>query len=123
MSSAASGGARSSGPSGCLTVTERVEQGSGRVVSAAKLTAKVVLKNSSANQAVRLAAQGQPIKLEETRTEPTLKFAAYGSDRLDTIGVIYAPDGDHEVANSTMATLRSISHAHAYPVDSEHSHG
>ena len=28
-------------------------------------------------------AQGQPIKLEETRTEPTLKFATYGSDRLD----------------------------------------
>ena len=72
-------------------VTERVEQGSGRVVSAAKLTAKVVLKNSSANQTVRLVSgtikyidvQGQPIKLEESRTEPTLKFATYGSDRLD----------------------------------------
>src|SRR5438552_7450430 len=74
-----------------MKVTERVEQGSGRVVSAAKLTAKVVLKNSSANQTVRLVAgtikyidvQGQPIKLEESRTEPTLKFATYGSDRLD----------------------------------------
>src|SRR3989442_1652652 len=74
-----------------MKVTERVEQGSGRVVSAAKLTAKVVLKNSSANQTVRLVAgtikyidvQGQPIKLEETRTEPTLRFATYGSDRLD----------------------------------------
>jgi len=74
-----------------MKVTERVEQGSGRVVSPAKLTAKVVLKNSSANQTLRLVggkilyrdAQGQPIKLEETRTEPTLKFSTYGSDRLD----------------------------------------
>jgi uncharacterized membrane protein YeaQ/YmgE (transglycosylase-associated protein family) len=75
-----------------MKVTERVEQASGRVVSAAKLTAKVVLKNSSANQTVRLVAgkiqyidaQGQPIKLEETRAEPTLRFATYGSsDRLD----------------------------------------
>ncbi len=74
-----------------MKVTERVEQGSGNVVSPAKLTAKVVLKNSSTNQTVRLVAgkiqyidaQGQPIKLEETRTEPTLKFATYGSERLD----------------------------------------
>ncbi|MBI4014104.1 MAG: hypothetical protein HY359_17435 [Candidatus Rokubacteria bacterium] len=74
-----------------MKVTERVEKGSGRVVSPAKLTAKVVLKNSSANQTVRLVAgkiqyidaQGQPIKIEETRTEPTLKFATYGTDRLD----------------------------------------
>jgi uncharacterized membrane protein YeaQ/YmgE (transglycosylase-associated protein family) len=74
-----------------MKVTERVEQGSGRVVSAAKLTANVVLKNSSADQTVRLVAgtiqyidaQGQPIKLEATRTEPTLRFATYSSDRLD----------------------------------------
>jgi hypothetical protein len=74
-----------------LKVTERIEKGSGRVVSAAKLTAKVVLKNSSADQTVRLVAgkiryidaQGQTIKVEETRTEPTLRFSTYGSDRLD----------------------------------------
>ena len=74
-----------------MKVTERVEKGSGRVVSPAKLTAKVVLKNTSANQTVRLVAgkiqyidaQGQPIKLEAMRTEPTIKFATYGSDRLD----------------------------------------
>jgi len=50
-----------------------------------------VLKNSSANQTVRLVAgkiryidaQGQPIKLEDARTEPTLKFASYGNDSLD----------------------------------------
>lgn len=74
-----------------MKVTERVEQGSNRVVSPAKFTAKVVLKNSSANQTVRLVAGtiryidagGQPIKLEDSRTEPTLKFASYGNDRLD----------------------------------------
>jgi hypothetical protein len=74
-----------------MKVTEQVEQDSGRVVSPAKLTALIVLKNSSENQTVRLVAgtikyidaQGQVIKLEETRTEPTLKFATYGTDRLD----------------------------------------
>ncbi len=74
-----------------MKVTERVEQGSGRVVSPAKLTAILKLKNGSANQTVRLVAgkilyidaQGQPIKLEETRTEPTIKFATYGAERLD----------------------------------------
>jgi uncharacterized membrane protein YeaQ/YmgE (transglycosylase-associated protein family) len=76
-----------------MKVTERVEQGSGRVVSAAKLTAIVTLKNSSTDQAVRLVggriqyldAQGQPIKLEEARTEPTLNLSTYGgsNDRLD----------------------------------------
>ena len=74
-----------------LKVMERVEQGSGRVVSPAKLTGTLRLKNTSANQTVRLVtgkilyidAQGQPIKLEEARTEPTLKFATYGSEVLD----------------------------------------
>ncbi|OGK78978.1 MAG: hypothetical protein A2X50_09780 [Candidatus Rokubacteria bacterium GWF2_70_14] len=74
-----------------MKVTERVEKGSGRVVSPAKLTGTLKLKNTSANQTVRLIAgkiqyidaQGQPIKIEGTRTEPTLKFATYGSERLD----------------------------------------
>jgi hypothetical protein len=74
-----------------MKVTERVEKGSGRVVSPAKLTGTLKLKNSSRDQAVRLVggkiqyidAQGRPIKLEETRTEPTIKFATYGSERLD----------------------------------------
>ena len=74
-----------------MKVTERVEMGSGRLVSPAKLTGMLKLKNSSKDQAVRLVggkiqyidAQGQPIKLEETRTEPTIKFATYGSERLD----------------------------------------
>ncbi len=74
-----------------MKVTERVEKGSGRIVSPAKLTGKLVLKNSSPDQAVRLVggkiqyidAQGQPIKLEEGRTEPTLRFSTYGNERLD----------------------------------------
>ena len=74
-----------------MKVTERVEKGSDRVVSPAKLTGTLKLKNTSANETVRLIAgkvqyidaQGQPIKIEGTRTEPTLKFATYGSERLD----------------------------------------
>jgi len=74
-----------------MKVTHRVEQGSGRVVSPPKLTGKVLLKNSSVNQTVRLVGgkihyidtQGQPIKLDEGRTEPTLKFARYGAEWLD----------------------------------------
>ena len=74
-----------------MKVTERVEKGSARVVAPAKLTGTLKLKNTSANETVRLIAgkiqyidaQGQPIKIEGTRTEPTLKFATYGSERLD----------------------------------------
>jgi len=74
-----------------MKVTERVEKSSGRVVSPAKLTATLKLKNSSANQTVRLIEgklryldpQGQPIRLVEGRTEPLIKFATYGAERLD----------------------------------------
>lgn len=73
-----------------LKVTERVEKGSDRVVTAAKLTATLRLKNTSADQTVRLVAgkilyidaHGQPIALEAARTEPTLKFSNSG-ERLD----------------------------------------
>jgi len=74
-----------------MQVMERVEKGSGRLVSPAKLTGKLKLKNSSKDQSVRLVggkiqyidAQGQPIKLEKERTEPTLKFSSYGAESLD----------------------------------------
>src|SRR2546427_996398 len=75
-----------------MKVAERVEKGSDRIVTAAKLTGTLKLKNTSTNQTVRLLegklryidAQGQPIKLEDARTEPTLKFATYSSsERLD----------------------------------------
>jgi uncharacterized membrane protein YeaQ/YmgE (transglycosylase-associated protein family) len=75
-----------------MKVAERVEKGSDRIVTAAKLTGMLKLKNTSANQTVRLLegklryidAKGQPIVLEDARTEPAFKFSAYGSsDRLD----------------------------------------
>jgi hypothetical protein len=75
-----------------MKVTERIEKGSGNVVSPAKLSGKLLLKNSSADQTVRLIggkvlfidAEGQPIKIEEKRVEPTLKFSGYGmAERLD----------------------------------------
>lgn len=76
-----------------ITVFERVEQGTGKVDSAAKLKGKLVLTNTSTDQSVRLINgrftfiddQGNLIKLEESRTDPTLAFAgSYNSpDRLD----------------------------------------
>jgi hypothetical protein len=76
-----------------MKVTERIEKGSGRVDSPAKLTGKLKLTNSSTDQTVRLVGgkilyiddQGQVIKIEEARTEPVLKFpSSYNStDRLD----------------------------------------
>jgi len=74
-----------------MKVTERVEKGSGRLVSPAKLTGTLKLTNSSTNQAVRLITgkilyidvQGQPIKVGEARTEPIIKFATYGAETLD----------------------------------------
>jgi hypothetical protein len=72
-----------------MKVTERIEQGSGRVVSPAKLTARIALKNSSVDQTVRLVtgkiqyidAQGRPITLEDNRADPIVKFSS--SERLD----------------------------------------
>lgn len=77
-----------------LKVTERVEQGTGRVDSAAKLSGKLKLTNSSSDQTVRMISgkilyiddQGQVIKIEEARTEPVIKFPSSfnsGADRLD----------------------------------------
>src|SRR5512145_1435729 len=74
-----------------MKVTERVEHVSGRVVSPAKLTGTLKLRNASANQTVRLVTgriqyldgQGQPIKLEDTRIEPPLGFFTHGGYRLD----------------------------------------
>lgn len=100
-----------------MKVTERVEQDSGRVVSPAKLTANLTLRNSSANQTVRLVegkmqyidAAGQPIKLEDMRTEPTLKFATYGSDRLDPgQEVLQSLDLDFPAEALKAGTLKEI---------------
>lgn len=74
-----------------MKVTERVENGSGRVVTPAKLTGSLKLKNTSATDSVRmiggkifyLDGQGQRMKLEDSRTEPILKLDGYGAERLD----------------------------------------
>ena len=76
-----------------MKVTERIEEGSGRVADPAKLTGKLALKNISKDQTVRLIggkilyidSTGQPIKLEDSRTEPMIKVdSSYGSaERLD----------------------------------------
>ena len=74
-----------------MKVTERIEQGSNLVISPAKLTGTLKLTNTSADQTVRLVAgrilyidaQGQPLRVEDARTDPALKFSPYGSERLD----------------------------------------
>src|SRR6266545_6810779 len=68
-----------------LKVTERVEKGSDRVVSPARLTGTLRLENTSANRTVRLVegkllfmdAHGQRIKLDAAGTDPIIKFTAY----------------------------------------------
>jgi hypothetical protein len=74
-----------------LKVTERVESGSDRVVSPARLTGKLRLVNTSLNRTVRLVegklqfidAQGQHIKLDAAHADPIVKFTTYGNERLD----------------------------------------
>lgn len=75
-----------------MKVTERIEKGSGNIVSPAKLSGKLLLRNSSADQSVRLIegtlrfmdAAGQPIMVDQKRIEPTFKFSGYGmAERLD----------------------------------------
>jgi hypothetical protein len=74
-----------------MKVTERVEKESGRIESPAKLSAKLKLQNSSPDQTVRLISgkivymnqQGEPIKVEEARTEPAIRFTSAASSQLD----------------------------------------
>ena len=74
-----------------MAVIERIERRSGRVALREKLSAKVVLKNGSANQALRLFGgkiqyldvEGQPIKLEGILRGPALRFSTSGSELLD----------------------------------------
>jgi hypothetical protein len=77
-----------------MKVTERVEEGSGRVAVPAKLTGKLSLRNISSDQTMRLVGgkisyidmQGKPIVLEDNRTAPSVQVGAMGyssSDRLD----------------------------------------
>lgn len=76
-----------------MTITERVEKGTGRIESPARLTGQLKLTNGSTDQSVRLLGvrilymdgQGQLIEVGEGRTPPALKYpASYNSpDRLD----------------------------------------
>jgi hypothetical protein len=74
-----------------MKVTERVEKGSERIDTPAKLTAKLKLTNASPDQTVRLISgkivyldsHGQPIKVEEARTEPVMRFSSMSSSQLD----------------------------------------
>ena len=74
-----------------LKVTERVEKGTERVVSPARLTGKLRLENTSLNRTVRLVegkvlfmdAHGQRIKLDGAHADPIVKFSTYGNERLD----------------------------------------
>jgi hypothetical protein len=74
-----------------MKVTERVAKGSGTVETPAKLTGKLKLQNSSPDQTVRLIGgrivyidqRGEPIKLEEARTEPAIRFTSSTSSQLD----------------------------------------
>ena len=102
-----------------MKVTERVEAGTGRVASPAKLTGKLVLRNTSADQSVRLVdakilyidTQGNRIKLEKDRTEPSIKVApSYGSsDRLDPgQDTTQAVDVDFPVAALKAKKLKDI---------------
>jgi hypothetical protein len=74
-----------------MQITERVEKESGTVETPAKLTAKLKLQNSSPDQTVRLISgnivyvdqRGEPIKVEEARSEPVIRFATGTSSQLD----------------------------------------
>jgi hypothetical protein len=77
-----------------LKVSERVEEGSGRIDTPPRLSGKLVLRNLSQDQSVLLGggkivyldAHGQPIALAPDRTAPQISLAdSYGasSARLD----------------------------------------
>lgn len=74
-----------------MKVVERVNKGSAEVVSAARLTGMLRLKNTSTNHTVRLIGAtlqyidtaGRPIEMEMPRSAASFKFTASGSERLD----------------------------------------
>ena len=75
-----------------MNVTEPIEKGSGSVVSPAKLTGELKLKNSSTDQTVRffegkiqfVDTQGRPIRNDEKQIKPAIKFQTHAAtERLD----------------------------------------
>lgn len=106
-----------------LKVTERVEKGSGRIVSSARLTGTLRLENTSANRTLRVVEakllfidpQGQPINLEVIRSEPIVRFVTHGNERLDPgQDVSRALDVEFPVEALKAGKLREIRLALAY---------
>jgi hypothetical protein len=100
-----------------LKVTERVEKGSDRVVSLARLTGTLRLLNSSANRTVRLVegrvrfidAREQAIPPGAGQTDPIVKFTRYGHEWLDPDqGASYALDVDFPVEALQANRLKEI---------------
>ena len=100
-----------------LKVTERVEKGSDRVVSPARLTGTLRLQNTSANRTIRLVegkvrfidAQAQAIRPGAGQTDPIVKFTRYGNEWLDPDqGASYALDVDFPVEALRANRLKEI---------------
>jgi hypothetical protein len=76
-----------------MKVTERVEEVSGKVSAPAKLSGKLIIKNTSVDQSVNMLeakiifvdSQGKPLAMEDNRAEPVVKMdSSYGAkNRLD----------------------------------------
>jgi hypothetical protein len=72
-----------------MKVPEPIEKGSGSVVSPAKLTGEVNLRNSSTDQTVRffegkiqfIDTQGQPIRSDEKQIKPTIPWTGASPPR------------------------------------------
>lgn len=101
-----------------LKVTGRVEKGSDRMLSPARLTGTLRLENTSSNRTVRLVegrllfidGQGQPVRLDIPRTDPILSFgSSYTTERLDPgQDVSQALDVEFPVAALTARKLSEI---------------
>src|SRR5260370_42636221 len=96
-----------------VKVTERVEKGTERVVSPARLTGTLRLENTSTNRTVRLVegkllfmdVHGQPIKLEGDRAESIVRFTPDGDERLHP-GQHTTPSLDGEVPVAALKARR-----------------
>lgn len=74
-----------------MKVTQRVEQGTDKVVDAPKLSGTLKVKNTSEDHSLRLIeggleyvnAAGEPIRLADTREAPRFQFYSYSDERLD----------------------------------------
>ncbi len=67
-----------------MKITQRIERGSGRVVAPARLSGRLFLQNTSANQVIHVDrawisyfdGEGRPIPLERDRAEPAISFGS-----------------------------------------------